>query len=109
MPRQIPPRPVADLMAKGERIYLVDVRQPWENERAALASTDVLVPLDQLADRLDEITPPEGALVVTYCHHGIRSLNAAAILEHAGITNVVSLAGGTDRWSIEIDPKLPRY
>jgi rhodanese-related sulfurtransferase len=39
----------------------------------------------------------------------VRSLNAAAMLEQAGHTNVVSLAGGTDRWSLEIDPKLPRY
>jgi len=109
MPRQIPPRLLVELMQKGQPVYLVDVRQPWEHERAALAHTDLLLPLDQLADRLDEVAPPDGALVVVYCHHGIRSLNAAAILEQAGHGNVVSLAGGTDRWSQEIDPKLPRY
>jgi adenylyltransferase/sulfurtransferase len=108
MPRQIPPKLLAELMARNEKLYFVDVRQEWEHERAALP-TNVLIPLDQLADRLDEVTPPDGALVVTYCHHGVRSLNAAAMLEHAGHTNVVSLAGGTDRWSLEIDPKLPRY
>jgi rhodanese-related sulfurtransferase len=109
MPRQMLPRELADRIGRGEPVYLVDVRQEWEHERAALPGNQVLVPLDQLADRLDEVTPPAGALVVTYCHHGIRSLNAAAILERAGLTNVVSLAGGTDRWSLEIDPKMPRY
>jgi adenylyltransferase/sulfurtransferase len=93
---------------RGESIYLVDVRQPWEHELARLGD-EILVPLDQLADRSDEITPPAGALVVTYCHHGIRSLNAAAILQQLGHTNVASLAGGIDAWSQLIDPSIARY
>jgi adenylyltransferase/sulfurtransferase len=93
---------------RGESIYLVDVRQPWEHELARLGD-EILVPLDQLADRGDEITPPAGALVVTYCHHGIRSLNAAAILQQLGHTNVASLAGGIDAWSQLIDPAIARY
>jgi len=93
---------------RGESIYLVDVRQPWEHELARLPD-DILVPLDQLADRADEITPPAGALVVTYCHHGIRSLNAAAILQQLGHEHVASLAGGIDAWSQLIDPSVARY
>ena len=93
---------------RGESIYLVDVRQPWEHELVCLPD-DVLVPLGEIADRYDEITPPEGALVVTYCHHGVRSLNAAAMLERIGHTRVASLAGGIDAWSQLIDPSLPRY
>ena len=92
---------------RGESIYLVDVRQPWEHERAHLPG-DVLVPLDELESRTDEITPPEEALVVAYCHHGIRSLSAAAILERAH-PEVASLAGGIDRWSTDVDPTVPRY
>ena len=38
-----------------------------------------------------------------------RSLNGAAILMQHGHERVASLAGGIDRWSIEIDPSLPRY
>jgi len=67
------------------------------------------VPLDQLGDLADEITPPEGALVVTYCHHGVRSLNAAAILMQLGHDKVASLAGGIDAWSQLIDPSVARY
>ena len=93
---------------RGESIYLVDVRQPWEHDLARLAD-DVLLPLDQIAERHDELTPPEGALIVTYCHHGVRSLNAAAMLERIGHANVASLAGGIDAWSQLIDPSLPRY
>lgn len=93
---------------RSESIYLVDVRQPWEHELARLPD-DILVPLDQLADRADEITPPPGALVVTYCHHGIRSLNAAAILLELGHARVASLAGGIDAWSQLVDPSVARY
>jgi adenylyltransferase/sulfurtransferase len=93
---------------RGESIYLVDVRQPWEHELARLPD-DILVPLDELAERADEITPPAGALVVTYCHHGIRSLNAAAILMQLGHDKVASLAGGIDAWSQLIDPSVARY
>ena len=96
------------MQLRGDPIYLVDVRQPWEHELVCLRD-DVLVPLDQLAERHDEITPPAGALVVTYCHHGVRSINAAVMLERIGHARVASLAGGIDAWSQLIDPSMPRY
>ena len=109
MPAQISVAKLKELRDRGARVYLVDVRQPWEHERAALPDTDLLLPLDELAERADEVQPPEGALVVAYCHHGVRSLSAAAILEQQGLGTVASLAGGIDRWSLEIDPSVPRY
>ena len=48
-------------------------------------------------------------LIVAYCHHGVRSLSAAAILEGHGVGPVVSLAGGIDLWSRLIDPSVPTY
>jgi rhodanese-related sulfurtransferase len=87
---------------------LVDVRQPWEHDTAALPSS-VLMPLAELSQRTDEIHPSAETMIVVYCHHGIRSLSGAAILESAGFKNVVSLAGGIDAWSLQIDPRVPRY
>lgn len=109
MVRQITVEELSAMLTSGERaVYLLDVRQPWEHETAALPGS-TLVPLGELASRLDEVTPPAGALVVTYCHHGVRSLNAAAILEGSGLQDVASLAGGIDAWSLRIDAKVPRY
>jgi adenylyltransferase/sulfurtransferase len=48
-------------------------------------------------------------LVVVYCHHGIRSLVAAARLHQLGMAGAVSLEGGIDTWSREVDPSVPRY
>lgn len=108
MVREISVRELDRKLKAGEPVYLVDVRQPWEHETAALPDS-VLVPLNELRERADEINPPEGALVVAYCHHGVRSLSAAELLERLGHKPVVSLRGGIDAWSLQIDPTLPRY
>lgn len=108
MIRQMNVRELSEALSSGEQLWLLDVRQPWEHELARLPD-HALVPLHELPDRLDEVTPPEGALVVCYCHHGVRSLSAAAILQNAGFARVASLAGGIDAWSALIDPGVPRY
>lgn len=97
------------MLSTGEPVTLVDVRQPWEHETAALPGS-VLVPLPELEERWTELEGgPVGRLVVTYCHHGVRSLGAAALLEAKGFDTVASLAGGIDAWSRLVDPKVPRY
>jgi adenylyltransferase/sulfurtransferase len=106
--RQLNVRDLAAKLAAKEPVYLIDVRDPWEHETAALPNS-VLVPLNELIGRIDELYPPDEAVVVVYCHHGIRSLSGAALLEAAGFKNVVSLTGGIDAWSLHIDPKLARY
>ena len=102
---------VEDLKArldKGDPVLLVDVRQPWENDTVKLPNS-ILIPLGELPQRTDEVPPDGDHLIVVYCHHGVRSLSGAAILEASGVKQVASLAGGIDRWSLVIDPTLPRY
>jgi rhodanese-related sulfurtransferase len=47
--------------------------------------------------------------VICYCHHGMRSLDVANWLRSQGVSSAKSMTGGIDRWSAEIDPKVPRY
>jgi adenylyltransferase/sulfurtransferase len=108
MVRQIRPRELAAKLAAGEPVWLLDVRQPWEHDLAALPGS-TLIPLGELPHRADEVQPPAGAQVVVYCHHGVRSLSGAALLEQAGVADVASLAGGIDAWSEQVDPSVPRY
>src|SRR5262245_2568204 len=87
-----------DLVAKiasGESIQLRDVRQPDEHAFVALPASQ-LIPLSELPHQLGEIHPSDGATVVVYCHHGVRSLMAVNFLLRNGFRNVVSLAGGID-------------
>jgi rhodanese-related sulfurtransferase len=106
--REIDAHELAERIARGEKTLLIDVRQPWEHELAHL-SGDVLVPLADLPARVGEIRPEPDELVVCYCHHGVRSLHAVLVLAAAGFPDAVSLRGGIDAWSQQIDPSLPRY
>ncbi len=105
---QITPDELKRKLDAGEPVHLVDCRQPEEHEYCSLPDSQ-LIPLPELLHRADEVTPPDGALVVVYCHHGVRSLSGAAMLLRAGLPNVASLAGGIDLWSRKIDPAVPRY
>lgn len=108
MVQQIRVQELAARIQAGEPIVLLDVRQPWEHELAALPNS-TLIPLGELPVRADEFQPPEDAMVVVYCHHGIRSLSGAALLEQRGLRRVASLAGGIDAWSLLVDKAIPRY
>ncbi|MFL5328263.1 MAG: rhodanese-like domain-containing protein [Gemmataceae bacterium] len=108
MPQKITPRELADRIASKLPVFLLDVRQPEEHAIARIEPSQ-LIPLGELVRHLEEIQPPPNAAVVVYCHHGVRSLSAAAILERAGLRDVFSLSGGIDAWSMEINPTVPRY
>jgi rhodanese-related sulfurtransferase len=107
MVAQIQPADVKRRLDAGEAVTLLDVRQPEENAFCALPGS-VLIPLGELPGRVAELEPTCD-LVVVYCHHGVRSLAGAAILAQARFPNVASMAGGIDRWSLAVDPNVPRY
>ncbi|VTS06565.1 rhodanese-like domain-containing protein [Tuwongella immobilis] len=108
MVQEIMPQELAARLQAGEKITLLDVRHEWEHAIAALPESQ-LIPLPILRQELDQIDPTETHLLVVYCHHGVRSLTGAAIVEMTGRTNVVSLHGGIDAWSQWIDPSIARY
>ncbi len=88
---------------------LIDVREPDEHRLCRIDGAH-LVPLSELATRADEVRRIAGGRpIVTHCHHGGRSLSAAAALREAGMADVKSMAGGIDEWSCAVDPRVPRY
>lgn len=103
---EIRPEQLKARLDAGHALALVDVRRPDEFEVCRLPGSR-LVPLDQLAHSLDELDPSEE--IVTICHHGVRSLDAAYFLRTNGFPLVKSLAGGLDAWSLSIDRGMPRY
>jgi len=96
-------------MDAGERVFLIDVRTPEEHAIAHIEGSE-LVPMDKVPNAVTDLEgkADEGTLVV-FCHHGVRSANVVNWLRGQGITEVQSMAGGIDRWSLEIDPAVPRY
>ncbi len=104
---QIHPTQLKQMLDAGAPVVLLDVRQPEEHAFCALPGS-VLIPLGELPSRAQEVEPGE-ALVVVYCHHGVRSLSGAMILQQFGVEDVASMAGGIDAWSRLVDPNVPRY
>lgn len=103
---QIEPRDVAERIARGEKVYLLDVRTREEYDSVKIDQAHLFT--QELMQEIQSNWPREN-LVVVYDHQGTRSMDAAAYFQGHGFDNVKSLRGGIDAWSVEIDPKLPRY
>ena len=80
---EVEPDEVKARLARGEDVFLLDVREPDEVEAWAYP-IGVNIPLGQLGDRLDEL--PRDATIVVACHVGGRSAAAAQALSDAGWT-----------------------
>jgi rhodanese-related sulfurtransferase len=103
---EIMPRDVKERLDRGEKLLLVDVREPQEHAICQIEGA-VLIPMGYIPSRLQQLDVDED--VVCFCHHGMRSLDVANWLRAQGVKSVKSMSGGIDRWSVEIDPLVPRY
>lgn len=95
----------ARLMAEGT-VTLIDVRTPHEYEIARIEGCRLVD--EALAKEIVETWPKDTA-IVTVCHHGVRSLDAALYLRGQGFTKTRSMRGGIDVWSRTVDATVPRY
>jgi len=102
---EITPRETAELLKAG-KIKLVDVRTPDEY---AIARIEGSLLADQTVAQEIMQTWPKDTAIVTICHHGVRSLDAAAYLRGHGFANTRSMMGGIDAWATQIDSSIPRY
>ena len=93
-------------MDAGEPLQLIDVREPFEYEIARIEGSK-LIPLGEIADRLDELE--RGQPMIVHCHSGKRSAQAVQLLQQRGFTKIYNLEGGIDAWSDQIDPSVPKY
>jgi rhodanese-related sulfurtransferase len=108
---------VTELKARldvGIPTAVLDVREEDERMYASIdwpeGVLDLHVPLGEVARRFEEIeVSTQGRPLVVYCHHGQRSMVAAAWLARRGIGEVINLEGGIDAWSARVDRSVPRY
>jgi rhodanese-related sulfurtransferase len=101
---QVSATDAADLVKQG-KAKLVDVRSREEWDAVHIPDSTFFT-----QDLMHEVGAwPKEQLIVFVCHHGHRSLDAAAYFAGHGLENVRSMRGGIDAWSCEVDPALPRY
>lgn len=95
--RETTPEEIRLRQERGERFYLVDVREDseWERGRAlgALHIGKGVIERD-----VERAIPDRDAEIVLYCGGGYRSALAADSLQKMGYTNVISMDGGWKRW-----------
>jgi rhodanese-related sulfurtransferase len=108
-PLEITAQELKQRIDAGEKLHLIDVREPHEFAQARIEGA-VLIPMRSVPGELQDLEARagEGPLIV-YCHHGVRSLNVVHWLREQGVEACQSMAGGIDAWSRSVDPSVPRY
>jgi|YNPMSStandDraft_1061717.scaffolds.fasta_scaffold00132_23 molybdopterin/thiamine biosynthesis adenylyltransferase/rhodanese-related sulfurtransferase/molybdopterin converting factor small subunit len=104
--RDLEPRELEALMARGERFLLLDVREPHEHRICSIPGAR-LIPLKELPQRLHELDSAER--IIVHCRSGQRSAKAVKLLREAGFRHVQNLKGGILAWSDQVDPSVPKY
>ncbi|HXK23918.1 MAG TPA: molybdopterin-synthase adenylyltransferase MoeB [Myxococcota bacterium] len=99
---ELAPRALRARLAAGEELLLLDVREPWEAERARILEARLL-PLGQLEARVPELEPWREREIVVHCQTGGRSRRACELLRSKGFARVANLAGGIEAWAREVD------
>jgi rhodanese-related sulfurtransferase len=94
-PLQITPREVKHRLDAGEKLRLVDVREPHEFYQAHIEGSE-LIPMRTVIQALPSLETEEAPLIV-FCHHGMRSLQVVQWLRQQGVENCSSMEGGIDR------------
>jgi rhodanese-related sulfurtransferase len=102
---QVDVRETQRLMQAGEGWRLIDVREDFEREIVAIEGAEAIS--QELVQSL--MGGPKDAKLIFFCHHGMRSLDAASYFVGHGFEHVRSMSGGIEAWAQEIDPTLARY
>jgi molybdopterin/thiamine biosynthesis adenylyltransferase/rhodanese-related sulfurtransferase len=89
-----------DAETKLGQVTFLDVREPEEYEQGTLPGA-VHLPRGNLEFQVEGRLPDKAAPVIVYCAAGVRSAFAARTLGQLGYTDVVSMAGGFNRWKDE--------
>ncbi len=103
---EITPAEVKRRLDSGEKLLVVDVREPWEYAHCRIQNA-LHIPMGTIPANLQKLDTEDD--VIFYCHHGMRSLDVANWLRAQGVAGAKSMSGGIERWSAEVDPAMPRY
>jgi sulfur dioxygenase len=97
---QLTPREVHAQLSSANPPLLLDVRQPdeYSGELGHIPGSR-LIPLRELAPRVEEIAGHKTKEVVCVCRAGVRSTTAAALLSGLGFERIWNMKGGMLDWN----------
>lgn len=108
LPLEISAADAAALRGRDAGTLLLDCRTPEEHLTAKIDGA-LLIPMQELPDRLGALEDWRDRTIIVHCHHGVRSLRVAGWLRERGFPSATSMRGGIEAWSTEVDPGVPRY
>ena len=97
----IKPDKAKEMLESDEDILLLDVRTQAEYDEIHIPGS-MLLPVEELSGRVDELESWQNKTVIVYCRTGRRSAAAAKILADAGFMTVYDLGGIYD-WPYETE------
>jgi len=105
---EITPAQLKERLDRGERVTIIDVREPHEWQIANLENYGSrLIPLGQFGDRVNELNPEDE--IVVHCKMGGRSAKAYEVMKKAGFKKIKNLKGGILAWADQVDRGMPKY
>ncbi len=104
----ITPRELRELLDSGEKITLIDVREPVEWDINHIDGAQ-LIPASQISTAEGLATLPRDRATVLYCKTGVRSAAALLAVRNAGFADAVHLQGGIVAWAQQMQPDMVMY
>lgn len=93
----ITPEEVKERLDAGEKLNLIDVREPHENAEFNIGG--ILLPVGKIQSmQIEDIEDLKNDEVILYCRSGNRSGMSANVLDMMGFTNTKNLTGGMLAW-----------
>jgi rhodanese-related sulfurtransferase len=91
-------------MDAGEKLNLIDCREPRENAEFNIGGR--LIPLGQIQTmQVDDIEDLKDQEVIIYCRSGNRSMMACLFLDTLGFANTKNVTGGILAWQEKFGSK----
>lgn len=104
----ITPKELKARIDAGEKIKILDVREPHEWGISNLEKYgSFLIPKDSVVGRANEFDPSEE--MVIQCRSGGRSADVIRWLQPLGFNNLLNLEGGINLWAKEVEDDMPTY
>ncbi len=93
----ITPEQVKQRLDAGEKLNLIDVREPYENTEFNIGG--MLIPIGKIQSlQIEELEDLKNEEVILYCRSGNRSGIGAMVLDQLGFKNTKNLTGGMLAW-----------
>lgn len=83
---------------KGEKTFLLDVREPSELLQTGFIAGSVNIPVRDVAKKINELPSDMNYPIAVVCESGIRSAHAAIYLRAYGYNDVKNLEFGIREW-----------